>query len=269
MSFQVFRGFLATLEKELQSFDEPEYDKDEWEKALLELRGKVEKGANLPRHVAIIMDGNRRWAKSRGLHPVMGHKAGVSALKDVVAGAKDIGIKVLSVYAFSKENWKRSDEEIQGLFFLFKFFIKKEVPELKEKGVRLSFIGDIEELPQDLQEAFRWGEEETAEGKTLHLNVFVNYSGKWDLLQAVKAILRRGLDPDQLTEETFSSFLALRDEPDLLLRTSGELRISNFLIWQSAYSELYFTKKLWPDFTRFDLLEAVKDYMRRQRRFGA
>ncbi len=245
--------------------DELQYDKDLWRAELEKILKWTE---NIPKHVAIIMDGNRRWAKTRGYHPLAGHKAGVRALKDVVAGAKDIGVKALSVYAFSKENWRRSDEEVQGLFQLFKYFIAKEVPKLKEEGIKLRFVGDLTEMPEDLREAFKWGEEETSEGQAMDFNVLVNYSGKWDIIQAVRRMISEGIKPEEIDESLFLSYLALPDEPDLIIRTSGELRLSNFLIWQSAYSELYFTEKLWPDFTRFDLLKAVESYMRRQRRFG-
>jgi len=222
----------------------------------------------IPKHVAIVMDGNRRWARQRLAPPITGHRAGAKALKDVVAGAKDIGIKELSVFAFSKENRYRSEEEVTGLYQLFSFFVKREIPRLKEKNVRTRFIGDLDELPEELRDIFQWGQKYTENCGDMTLNVLINYSGRWDIEQAVKRIIEDGIEPSKITEELITRYLSLSSSPDLVIRTSGELRISNFLIWQIAYSELYFSDKLWPDFNRYDLLEAVLDYQRRERRFG-
>ncbi len=228
----------------------------------------------LPKHVAIIMDGNGRWARQRGKERIFGHEHGIEAVRETVEAAGELGIKNLTFYAFSTENWCRPKVEVNTLMSLLVQAIRNETPELLEKGVKLSAIGDIESLPKDciseLHEAMEITKNNT------HLNVFLalSYSSQWEIVNAVKNIAiqvkENKIDPEEIDKALFSKFLQTNGtpDPDLLIRTSGELRISNFLLWQIAYSELYFTPVLWPDFRKKHFYQAVLDYQRRERRFG-
>ncbi len=228
----------------------------------------------LPRHIAIIMDGNGRWAKQRGKDRVFGHENGIQAVRETVEAAGELGVKNLTFYAFSTENWCRPKSEVDTLMTLLVSAIKNETPELLEKGVKLSAIGDIDSLPaeciQELHEAMEITKNNT------HLNVIIalSYSSQWEIVKAVKNIAHQvkenQLDPENIDKALFQRFLQTNGtpDPDLLIRTSGELRISNFLLWQIAYSELYFTPVLWPDFRKKHFYQAILDYQRRERRFG-
>lgn len=233
------------------------------------------KALKVPYHVAIIMDGNGRWAKKRGLPRIFGHKAGVEAVREIIKTCGDIGVKYLTLYVFSKENWKRPYEEVKSLMFLIKILVKKEIEELNKNNVRLKVIGDIEDLPSDVQEALRYALERTKNNKGLVLTLAISYGGRAEIIKAIKKILidfeKGNLHFEDVDEEFFRNYLYDPElpDPDLIIRTSGELRISNFLLWQSAYSEFYFTKTLWPDFRRNEFLKAVEDYSKRSRRFGA
>ena len=228
----------------------------------------------LPRHVAIIMDGNGRWAKKRGLPRVFGHKKGVEVVKKIVRKTLSLGIPYLTLYAFSKENWQRPKKEISFLFSLLKEYLSQEVPELKKQGICLKVIGDKEDFPQDIREFLEWAENETAQGSQLTLCLALSYGGRAEILRAVKLIseeVKKGkLNPSEIEEELFRKFLYTADipDPDLLIRTSGEIRISNFLIFQMAYTEFYFTPVYWPDFTEEEYIKALEDFQRRERRFG-
>ncbi len=228
----------------------------------------------LPRHVAIIMDGNGRWAKQRGLPRVYGHKKGAEVVKKIVQKTRSLGIPYLTLYAFSKENWQRPEKEKKFLFSLLKEYLKKEVPELRQQEIRLKVIGDREDFSQDIQEMLEWAEKETEKGKKLTLCLALSYGGRAEILRAVRLIcgeVKKGkLDPSEIKEELFRKFLYTADmpDPDLLIRTSGEMRISNFLIFQMAYTEFYFTPVYWPDFTEEEYIKALEDFQRRERRFG-
>ncbi len=227
-------------------------------------------GIPKPFHVAVIMDGNGRWAKKRGLPRLLGHRAGIRALERVVRASPDLGITHLSVYAFSTENWQRPATEVQGLMSLFRFSLKRKVRELREKGVRLLFSGTKEGLSFDIRELMAWAEGETAANSALTLIPCLNYGGRQEILDAVNALLAEGKSPP-VREEDLRGQLYLPDipDPDLIIRTSGEMRLSNFWTWQGTYSELYFTDTLWPDFDGRGLEEAVKHFAERQRRYGA
>lgn len=222
------------------------------------------------RHIAIIMDGNGRWATKRHLPRLAGHKAGVSALRRVVECASDEQIEMLSVYAFSTENWDRPRSEVNGLMRLFWETIRSDLEKLHHDGVRLRHLGRLEGLSPDLQKAVCDSVELTKNNTRISLNVCFNYGGRAELVDAVRHIIADGRCPDMITEELISSYLYTRDlpDPDLVIRTAGEMRVSNFLLWQSAYSEYYATPTLWPDFGREDLLAALESYRQRQRRFG-
>jgi undecaprenyl diphosphate synthase len=228
----------------------------------------------VPRHVAVIMDGNGRWATQRNLPRLAGHYQGAKTLKQVVRACKDWGIEVLTVYAFSTENWRRPTTEVNYLFSLFETLLGQELAELQAEGVRLSFLGDLSVLPEALKTAIAQTTEATQHNRRLHLNVAVNYGGRMEITQAVQTIaqqVQQGLlEPSAITESTIANALytANLPDPDLLIRTSHELRLSNFLPWQSAYTELYFTKTLWPDFDRTAFLQAIQAYQQRDRRFG-
>lgn len=218
---------------------------------------------DVPKHVAIIMDGNGRWAKSKHLPRIEGHRRGANNITKIVEAASDIGIKYLTVYAFSVENWQRPKQETDSLMSLFEEVIDRKTKELIKKGVRLNVLGRLEELRESTRNKFEWAKEETAHCEIITLNVAVNYSGRDE-------IIRSALKARTINEETMSKNLDTADipDPELLIRTSGEMRISNFLLWQIAYTELYFTDVLWPDFSSADLYEAVIDYQKRERRFG-
>lgn len=222
------------------------------------------------RHVAIIMDGNGRWATKRHLPRLAGHKAGVDALRRVVAAAADENIEMLTVYAFSTENWGRPRFEVDGLMRLFWETIRSDLEKLHRDGVRLRHLGRLQDLSPDIQKAVRDSMELTRDNTRVGLNVCFNYGGRAELVDAVRQIIADGRDPASITEDLITSYLYTRDlpDPDLVIRTAGEMRVSNFLLWQSAYSEYYATPTLWPDFDREDLRLALDDFRRRQRRFG-
>ena len=226
--------------------------------------------SELPRHVAIIMDGNRRWARDRGLPELEGHAAGVEAIRNLLRHAVRRGVRVLTLYAFSRENWARSDDEVIGLFGLLEAAIRSETDELREQGVRIRLLGRLEELPAETRSSIDGALAETAEGDRLLLNVAFNYAGRTELVDAVRRIAASDMAPDSIDESTISDALytAGLPDPDLVIRTGGEQRLSNFLIWQSAYAELYMCDVLWPDFGPDAFDEALAEYARRSRRFG-
>lgn len=222
------------------------------------------------RHIAIIMDGNGRWATQRHLPRLAGHKAGVNALRRVVEAAADENIEMLSVYAFSTENWGRPRTEVDGLMHLFWETIRSDLEKLHRDGVRLRHLGRLQDLSTDIQKAVRESEELTRNNTRIGLNVCFNYGGRAELVDAIRQIIADGKQPDSITEELIASYLYTRElpDPELVIRTAGEMRVSNFLLWQSAYSEYYATPTLWPDFGREDLLAALDSFYKRQRRFG-
>lgn len=228
-----------------------------------------------PTHVAVIMDGNGRWAKARGLPRVFGHRAGADAVREVVIGCREMGVRYLTLYAFSSENWKRPASEVGDLMELLRLYIRRELEELDRNGVRIRIIGDRSRLPADIVELVERAENATADNRDLNLVVALNYGSHSEILQACRRIAERvkagDLQPEQIDETLFRRYLLTADipDPDLLIRTSGEQRLSNFLLWQSAYAELVFVDTLWPDFRRKNLAEAIDEYHRRERRFGA
>ena len=225
---------------------------------------------NLPKHIAITMDGNGRWAKSKGKLRIFGHKNGVKAVRDTVEGAAEIGIKYLTLYAFSSENWNRPEKEVNALMTLLVSAINKEKKTLMDNDIRLSTIGDINKLPSKAQKELQEAIIKTKDNTRMNLVLALSYSGRGEILNAVKDIIKEGVEPEEINEATFQQYLTTKSVPDpeLLIRTSGEYRISNFLLWQIAYSELYFTDTLWPDFRRADLYKAILNYQSRERRFG-
>ena len=232
------------------------------------------KAKPMPQHIAVIMDGNGRWAKSKGLMRVAGHRVGVQALKNTIIALDELGIGHLTVYAFSTENWKRSKDEVDALMELITEFINKEIDYLDEKGVRVNPIGDITALTPNAYESISYAKEKTKNNTNIIFNVALNYGGRQEIVQAAKAIsaaVKAGdLDVDDINEAVFASYLytAGQPDPDLVIRSSGELRISNFLLWQIAYSEFWITDILWPDFKKEDLWQAVWEYQNRDRRYG-
>lgn len=229
----------------------------------------------LPRHIAIIMDGNGRWAKARSLPRVMGHRAGVDALREVVEHAAGCGVEYLTLFAFSSENWSRPQQEIAELMTLFARLLTREIKKLHENNVCLKIIGDVSRFSHKLQDLIKQGEDLTAQNDGLQLNIAANYGGRWDILQACKKLIRQIDSHDHaaianLDEQTFQLALSTAGipDPDLFIRTSGEARLSNFLLWQLSYAELYFSDTLWPDFKKQHLDEAIEHFQRRDRRFG-
>jgi undecaprenyl diphosphate synthase len=224
----------------------------------------------LPRHVAIVMDGNRRWARLRGLSEGEGHSAGVDAIRPIVEHCADLGIEALSIYAFSRENWSRDESEVQTLFALLEAAIRRETPDLVKQGVRVRILGRVDELPDQTRASVADALSATEAGHRMTLNVAFNYSGRSEIVDAVRRAVGDGLGPEDIDEEAIRSRLYTADGPDLdlLIRTGGEQRISNFLIWQAAYAELYFTDVLWPDFAPSTLDAALAEFARRSRRFG-
>ncbi len=228
----------------------------------------------LPKHVAVIMDGNGRWAKSRGLPRIMGHKKGVDALKDLLRCCKDWGIKALTAYAFSTENWSRPLEEVDFLMTLFQRVLRQELREMMQENVQIHFVGKLDALPHSLQAEIERSMSETQHNQDIQFTVATNYGGRQEIIDATKAIallVQQGkIAPQDIDETLFSSHLytAGRSDPDLVIRTSGEMRISNFLLWQMAYSEIYVTDTLWPDFDRVEFHRALSNYQQRDRRFG-
>lgn len=228
----------------------------------------------IPFHVAIIMDGNGRWALKRNLPRISGHRKGVIVLKNIVITCKELGIKYLTVYSFSSENWQRPRIEVKNLMVLFLDSIKRELEDLNKNGVRLKLIGQRETIPAKILKTFEYSEQKTKNNKELFLNIAFNYGSRQEIIDAVKklyiAARNNFINIDNIDAKTFSKFLYTEDfpDPDLLIRTSGESRISNFMLWQIAYTELYFTKTLWPDFSKKHFLKAIYNFQRRSRRFG-
>jgi undecaprenyl diphosphate synthase len=220
--------------------------------------------------VAIIADGNRRWARDRGLPVLAGHLQGIEAIRPIVRRARDRGATTLSVYTFSTENWSRPGDEVTGLFGLIDGAVRQYTDELIEEGVRVRVIGRLHEAPTDVQRSIRKAEERTLGGTRLDLNICFNYSGRAEIVDATRALIAAHVDPDSVDEAHFATHLYTSGQPDvdLLIRTGGDLRTSNFLIWQAAYAELIFCPKYWPDFTPDDFDEALGDFARRERRFG-
>jgi len=225
---------------------------------------------NIPRHVGVIMDGNGRWAQLRGLPRVEGHRKGAERTKELIKAAQEVGIDVLTLYAFSLENWQRPDDEVTTLMELLQLYLTKELKDLIMEGIRFRVIGDRQKLPLVIQGIITEIEERTSANKGLTLVTALSYGGRDEILRAVKKAIAGGIRPDEISEETFEALLDTSGLPavDLIVRTSGEKRLSNFLLWQGAYAELYFTETLWPDFTREEFLCAMQDYQRRERRFG-
>jgi undecaprenyl diphosphate synthase len=228
----------------------------------------------LPKHIAIIMDGNGRWAKEQGQDRLFGHYHGVVSVRKVVEAATEIGIQYLTLYAFSTENWDRPQEEVSGLMTLFVDTIAKEVPDLHKNNIQLHFIGNLQMLPKEAQEALSNAAQLTAQNTGLNLVIALSYSSRWELVEATKIIAQKVQDGqlaiEQISEATISQSLTTKDfpDPELMIRTSGECRISNFLLYQLAYAELYFTDTLWPAFRKEDLVKALTEYQSRERRFG-
>ena len=228
----------------------------------------------VPRHIAIIMDGNGRWAKQKGMPRVLGHRSGVKSVRDVTEAAAEIGVQYLTLYAFSTENWNRPPAEVTALMTLLVETIKGEIRDLNKNGVRLMAIGDIEALPPASLKALRQGMEDTKNNTRITLVLALNYSAKWEILRAARQLAEQArtgaLLPADINESVFENALSTQGipDPELLIRTSGETRISNFLLWQIAYEELYFTPVFWPDFGKKELFEAILSYQRRERRFG-
>ena len=231
-------------------------------------------GAELPRHVAIIMDGNGRWAESRDLPRIAGHRAGIDSAKEIVELCRQLGVQVLTMYAFSSENWQRPVQEVRELMHLLEQYLKQELPSLKRNRIRFRAIGRTAELPASVRRWITRVETETASCDQMTLNLALNYGGRAEIVDAVTALctdlLAGRVSLPQLSEPMLAGYLSTGGlpDPDLIIRTSGEFRISNFLLWQAAYAELYFTKTLWPNFHRRELLLALIDYQRRERRFG-
>jgi undecaprenyl diphosphate synthase len=226
--------------------------------------------ARLPEHIAIIMDGNGRWASSRMLPRVEGHRAGITAVRDVVESSARLGIGVLTLYAFSVENWKRPVNEVSTLMSLLKRYLRMELGTLLANNIRFRVVGRREELAPDIQRELADAVAQTAQNTGLRFNIALNYSGRAEIVDAARRAIVEGVPPEELDESRFAGLLytAGLPDPDLLIRTSGELRISNFLLWQIAYAEIWVTETLWPDFTRRDLLEAIIDFQKRERRYG-
>lgn len=228
---------------------------------------------NIPRHIAVIMDGNGRWAKQKGAMRIFGHQNAIQAVRDVTEGCAELGVQYLTLYAFSTENWNRPQEEVNALMELLVSTIRSEVKTLLKNDIQLDTIGEISELPQKCQRELAEAKELTRQGK-MKLILALNYSGRSELLRAAKLLMEEGrkqtLESSELNEERFAQYLYTSNipDPELLIRTSGEMRISNFLLWQLAYTELYITKVLWPDFRKEHLRQALLDYQSRERRFG-
>ena len=220
-------------------------------------------------HIGIIMDGNRRWARSRGLPAILGHREGVKAVERTLIAAKELGIPCVSLYAFSTENWKRPKSEVLGLMGLLKHYMKLKLEELNKENARIRFAGNISALSEDIQEILLDAEQKTRNNDSMQLVVCLNYGGRQEILDAVNKMIGDGVSLP-VTEDVLRKYLYLPDlpDPDLLIRTSGELRMSNFWLWQGSYSEFYFTDKFWPDFGKPDLEMAIADYYRRERRYG-
>mgnify|MGYP006373636065 FL=1 len=234
----------------------------------------LKKSGEIPTHIAIIMDGNGRWAKKRGLPRVAGHKRGVDTVKEIVEACAEIGVKFLTLYTFSTENWKRPKDEVSTLMRLLLNSLRNRVNELNDNDIRLTTIGNIDALPVAVRKQLEFDIERTKNNTKMVLNLALSYSGRWELLEAIKQIsnsaVKGKIKSKDIDEKIVSSFLTTKDipDPDLVIRTSGEFRVSNFLLWQIAYSEFIITETLWPDFSKFDLYDAIKIFQKRERRFG-
>ncbi|MDD5173682.1 MAG: isoprenyl transferase [Candidatus Omnitrophica bacterium] len=228
----------------------------------------------VPVHVAVIMDGNGRWASQRNLPRIAGHSAGAKSVEEVIKAAKESGVKILTLYAFSTENWKRPKYEVDALFKLLENYIDSQTEILIKNDIRLSAIGRIEGLPDTVQRKLKSVMDKTMSGSSLLLNLALNYGARSEIVDAVRAVSKDCVagkaDPDRIDEKDFSGYLYTKNlpDPDLLIRTSGEMRLSNFLLWQLSYSEIYISKKMWPDFKKDDFIEALNEYRNRQRRYG-
>jgi undecaprenyl diphosphate synthase len=237
------------------------------------LEAKIDK-TNIPKHIAIIMDGNGRWAKQQGQDRLFGHSSGVESVRSTIKACRELGVQFLTLYAFSTENWNRPKEEVDGLMDLLVQSIANEVDELNENGIRLITIGDESQLPIHCQESLGLAREKTKGNRELTLVLALNYSARWEIIQAVKKIAleieAKNMSSEDMTEKTFEHFLSTHDipDPELLIRTSGENRVSNFLLWQIAYTEFHFTEVYWPAFSKEHFLKAIIDYQTRERRFG-
>ena len=238
------------------------------------LQAQLKKSGEIPTHIAIIMDGNGRWAKSHGLPRFAGHKEGVESVRDIVEAASQVGVKFLTLYTFSTENWKRPVEEVSLLMRLLLNNLKERVDELDENDIKMTCIGDMSSLPKEVQEQLFADIERTKNNKRMTLNLALSYSGRWELLEAFKsinhAIQQKELVAEEITEKTISDHLTTKNmpDPDLIIRTSGEFRVSNFLLWQVAYSEFVISNVYWPEFRRGKLYEAISNFQKRERRFG-
>lgn len=234
----------------------------------------VLESGKLPKHIAVIMDGNGRWATERHYPRIAGHREGIESVRDIVKASSQLGIKYLTLYAFSIENWNRPGAEVTGLMKLLEHFLKSEINDLHENNVRVNSIGKLSSLPKVVQKLLVSASERTKDNTGLTLTLALSYSGRWDIVRAVQMIaldVRRGkISPEDISEESFSSYLQTNNlpSPDLMIRTSGEMRLSNFLLWEMAYSEFYITNKYWPEFRRDDLYEAIANFTQRERRFG-
>lgn len=239
-----------------------------------QIKESLKKSGEIPKHIAIIMDGNGRWAKKRGLPRVAGHKRGVDTVKEIVEACAEIGVKYLTLYTFSTENWKRPKDEVSTLMRLLLNSLRDRVSELNDNDIRLTTIGNIESLPTAVRKQLDFDIERTKNNKKMVLNLALSYSGRWELLEAIKQIANANVEgkikSTDIDEKLVSSFLTTKNipDPDLVIRTSGEFRVSNFLLWQIAYSEFIITETLWPDFSKFDLYDAIKIFQKRERRFG-
>ena len=224
----------------------------------------------LPAHIAVIMDGNGRWAAQRHLPRVEGHRAGIESVREIVEGSARLGIQVLTLYAFSVENWKRPAAEVSTLMLLLKRYLRSELNTLLRNDIRFKVVGRMEDLARDVQTELRAAEQKTASNRGMLFNIALNYGGRAEIVEAAKQMMASGVTPDEVDEQVFSSYLytAGQPDPDLLIRTSGEMRVSNFLLWQIAYAEIWVTDTLWPDFRKQHLLEAILAYQKRERRYG-
>ena len=230
--------------------------------------------SRLPSHIAVIMDGNGRWASGKGVPKLSGHKAGMEALKKIVRKSGEIGLKYLTVYAFSTENWKRSEEEVGGIFQILVYYMEREIKEIHRQNVKVNILGDYSVIPKKAEKSVREAVELTKNNTGLQFNIALNYGGRDEITRAVKKIADEVINGSMTVEDIDESavagmlYTAGMPDPDLIIRTSGELRLSNFLLWQSAYSEFYFTDCLWPDFDEEQYLEAIRNYQHRKRNFG-
>lgn len=225
---------------------------------------------NIPQHIVLFPDGNRRWAKKKGLPSLKGHLQGYKNLLDFGSWCRDRGVKVLTAFGFSTENWKRSKQEVNYLMKLLEVGLLESLKQFQQDGVKVKIIGERTNLPKSLVKAIDVIESATKDNKKLHLNLAVSYGGKWDIINAVKQIVTSNISPDKINEKIFESYLSTTglQDPDLIIRAGGEKRLSNFVLWQAAYAELYFSDKLWPDFSKKDFDDALEEFDKRQRRFG-